>query len=62
MFGCEKVSRDGVEGEAHADCVRKGRVYIVCSKNPKHKQVSPATVYSLNIIDSIASRIDDQAE
>ncbi|KAI0363897.1 hypothetical protein BV20DRAFT_957333 [Pilatotrama ljubarskyi] len=25
---------------------RKGRIYIICSKNPKHKQVSPVVVPS----------------
>ncbi|KAI0348091.1 hypothetical protein BDW22DRAFT_54144 [Trametopsis cervina] len=26
---------------------RKGRVYIICSKNPKHKQVRPRSCWSL---------------
>jgi hypothetical protein len=26
--------------ERTADARRKGRIYIVCSRNPKHKQVS----------------------
>ena len=26
---------------------RKGRIYIICSKNPKHKQVCPETLIPL---------------
>jgi hypothetical protein len=59
MFGCKEVSSDDVEGEAHADYFRKGRVYIVCSKNPKHKQVSLAPTSISTITDKAASRIGD---
>jgi hypothetical protein len=62
MFGCQEVSYGDVEAGERADKTRKGRVYIVCSKNPKHKQVSRAFTSVRTVTDKAASRIGDVAE
>ena len=40
VFSSVRGGQKSVEGEKELMMSRKGRIYIICSKNPKHKQVS----------------------